>query len=107
MHSKEEDMVTISSSTDKTFKKYLSTKAPVDGYSIASIEWSDKVGATKVTISKDGSDRRRLVLMKRSCVSRPWRSNPSSASAQAAEGAGCGSGGCFCARGNTTGRAAE
>lgn len=55
MHSKEEDMVTISSSTDKTFKKYLTTKAPVDGYSIASIDWSDKVGATKVTISKDGS----------------------------------------------------
>lgn len=55
MHSKEEDMVTIASSTDKTFKKYLTTKAPVDGYSIASIDWSDKVGATKVTIAKDGS----------------------------------------------------
>jgi len=26
----------------------------VDGYSIASIEWSEKVGETKVTISKDG-----------------------------------------------------
>ena len=25
----------------------------MDGYSIASIEWSDRVGATKVTISKD------------------------------------------------------
>jgi hypothetical protein len=55
MHSKEEDMVTIASNTDKTFKKYLTTKAPVDGYGIASIDWSDKVGATKVTISKDGS----------------------------------------------------
>jgi len=26
----------------------------VDGYSIASIEWSQKAGETKVTISKDG-----------------------------------------------------
>jgi hypothetical protein len=26
----------------------------VDGYSIASIEWSQKAGGTKVTISKDG-----------------------------------------------------
>ena len=40
-------------STDKNFKKYLMTSAPVDGYSISSIEWSDKVGATKVTIAKD------------------------------------------------------
>src|SRR5213080_285951 len=48
------DMVTIASSSDQNFKKYVSTKEPVDGYSIASIEWSDKVGATKVTISKDG-----------------------------------------------------
>ena len=51
--SKEGDLVTIASSTDKNFKKYLSTSAPVDGYSISSIEWSDKVGATKVTIAKD------------------------------------------------------
>jgi len=27
----------------------------MDGYGIASIEWSDKVGQTKVTISKDGN----------------------------------------------------
>jgi hypothetical protein len=51
--SKEGDLVTIASSTDKNFKKYLSTSAPIDGYSISSIEWSDKVGATKVTIAKD------------------------------------------------------
>ena len=48
------DMVTIASSSDQNFKKYVSTKEPVDGYSIASIEWSDRVGATKVTISKYG-----------------------------------------------------
>lgn len=48
------DLVTIASSTDKNFKKYLTTKGPVEGYSIPNIEWSDRVGATKVTISKDG-----------------------------------------------------
>jgi len=48
------DMVTIASSSDQNFKKYVSTREPVDGYSIASIEWSDRVGATKVTISKYG-----------------------------------------------------
>jgi hypothetical protein len=52
--SPEGDMVTIASSSDPNFKKYLTTKGPVEGYSIASIEWSDRVGATKVTISKDG-----------------------------------------------------
>jgi len=52
--SPEGDMVTIASSSDQNFKKYLSTREPVDGYNIASIEWSDRVGATKVTISKDG-----------------------------------------------------
>jgi len=49
------DMVTLASTSDHNFKKYLSTREPVDGYSIANIEWSDKVGATKVTISKDGN----------------------------------------------------
>lgn len=53
-HSKDGDLVTIASSADKNFKKYLTTNAPEDGYAINSIEWSDKVGATKVTISKDG-----------------------------------------------------
>src|SRR5438045_8528563 len=49
------DMVTLASTADHNFKKYLSTKEPMDGYSIANIEWSDKVGQTKVTISKDGN----------------------------------------------------
>src|SRR5436190_18907495 len=53
-HSKDGDFVTIASSADKNFKKYLSTNAAEDGYSITNIEWSEKVGATKVTISKDG-----------------------------------------------------
>ena len=52
--SSEGDMATIMSSSDQKFKKYLITKEPVDGYSIASIEWSQKAGETKVTISKDG-----------------------------------------------------
>ena len=48
------DMVTIASSSDRNFKKYLTSRQPVDGYRIESVEWSDRVGATKVTISKDG-----------------------------------------------------
>ena len=52
--SPEGDLVTIASSTDKNFKLYLTSKEPVDGVSIANTEWSDKVGATKVTITKDG-----------------------------------------------------
>ena len=54
-HSAEGDLVTIASTSDRNFKKYLSTKEPVDGYSIANIEWSERVGATKVTIIKDGN----------------------------------------------------
>jgi hypothetical protein len=53
--SQDGDMVTIASTSDHNFKKYLTTKEPVDGYSIGNIEWSDKVGGTKVTISKDGN----------------------------------------------------
>jgi hypothetical protein len=54
-HSPDGDLVTLASTSDHNFKKYLTTKAPVDGYSIANIEWSERVGATKVTISKDGN----------------------------------------------------
>src|SRR6266508_2610055 len=53
--SQDGDLVTLASTADHNFKKYLSTKEPMDGYSIAGIEWSDKVGQTKVTISKDGN----------------------------------------------------
>lgn len=53
--SSEGDMVTLASTSDHNFKKYLTTKAAVDGYSIANIEWSERVGATKVTVSKDGN----------------------------------------------------
>jgi hypothetical protein len=54
-HSSDGDLVTLASTSDHNFKKYLTTRAPVDGYSIANIEWSERVGATKVTISKDGN----------------------------------------------------
>jgi hypothetical protein len=53
--SPEGDLVTIASASDKNFKEYLSTKEPnIHGYAIANIEWSDQMGRTKVTISKDG-----------------------------------------------------
>lgn len=48
------DFVTIASTTNREFKEYLTTKGTVDGYSIPNIQWSEKVGETKVTISKDG-----------------------------------------------------
>src|SRR5438477_212437 len=53
--SPEGDLVTLASTSDHNFKKYLTTKGSVDGYSVANIEWSDRVGATKVTISKYGN----------------------------------------------------
>lgn len=50
-----EDLVTVQSSSDKALKEYLSTKSTnANGYAIANIEWSERPGATKVTISKDG-----------------------------------------------------
>ncbi len=52
--SPEGDMATIASSSDRNFKKYLTARQPVDGYHLVSVEWSNRVGATKVTISKDG-----------------------------------------------------
>src|SRR5689334_13833660 len=52
--SSEGPVVTIASSSDKDFKKYLVGKTEVDGYAIAHIRWSNKVGGTKVTITKDG-----------------------------------------------------
>src|SRR5258705_10530572 len=53
--SQDGDLVKIASTAVHNFKKYLTTKEPVDGYSLANIEWSDKVGETKVTIGKDGN----------------------------------------------------
>jgi hypothetical protein len=53
-HSADGDMVTLASNADKNFKKYLTTNQTEDGYTITNIEWSERVGATKVTITKDG-----------------------------------------------------
>ena len=53
-HSSDGDFVTIASTTDKNLKEYLSTKETVNGYTISNIQWSDQVGETKVTISKNG-----------------------------------------------------
>lgn len=51
----DEGIVTLNSTTDKNLKEYLTTKgANKSGYGISNIEWSDRVGTTKVTISKDG-----------------------------------------------------
>ncbi|MDQ6624465.1 MAG: hypothetical protein M3Y86_13405 [Verrucomicrobiota bacterium] len=51
----DEGVVTLASNVDRNMKEYLSTKGSnKSGYSISSIDWSDRVGATKVTIIKDG-----------------------------------------------------
>jgi hypothetical protein len=77
-HSPEGDLVTIASTSDKNFKKYLSTKEPVDGYGIVNIEWSQRVGSTKVTLSRI-EILRLSPLMRRFCrngrpIRRPKRS---------------------------------
>ena len=78
------DLVTIASASDKNFKKYLTTKMPVDGYAIANIEWSDRVGATKVTITKDG--KYASLTFNQALLSQPLQNpapTPASAVAQA------------------------
>jgi len=74
------DLVTIASASDKNFKKYLTTKMPVDGYAIASIEWSDRVGATKVTITKDG--KYASLTFNQALLSQPAQNSPPGAIAQ-------------------------
>jgi hypothetical protein len=47
--------VTLTSATDKNFKEYLTTKGPNEhGWGVSDIQWSDQIGQTKVTITKDG-----------------------------------------------------
>lgn len=53
-HSPDGDWVALASNTDANFRKYLTTKQGMDGYTLSNIEWSDRVGETKVTVSKDG-----------------------------------------------------
>jgi hypothetical protein len=53
-HSPDGDWVALASSTDNNFRKYLTTKQGMDGYTLSNIEWSPRVGETKVTVSKDG-----------------------------------------------------
>jgi hypothetical protein len=78
-HSDDGDMVTIASNADKNFKKYPTTTHPDDGYTITNIEWSDRVGATKVTITKDGQTATLTfneALLKAPMASGPANFNP-------------------------------
>jgi len=68
------DMVTVASTADKEFKKYLTTCGPVDGYAIANIEWSDQVGETKVTISKDGQFA--MLTFNQAVITQPMPNRP-------------------------------
>lgn len=50
-----EGFLTLASATDKNFKEYLSTKGPnEDGWGVSDIQWSEQMGQTKATITKDG-----------------------------------------------------
>jgi hypothetical protein len=77
----DEGVVTLASSTDKNLKEYLSTKGPnKNGYSISNIEWSDRVGATKVTIAKDGQFA--TLTFNQALISQPVANAPAPAIAQ-------------------------
>ncbi len=68
-------VVTLTSTTDKNMKEYLSTMGPnANGYSISNIEWSDRVGATKVTIAKDGQFA--TLTFNQALISQPLALNP-------------------------------
>ncbi len=70
-----EGVVTLTSTTDKSMKEYLSTKGPNEhGYSVSNIEWSDRVGETKVTIAKDGQFA--TLTFNQALLSQPLASNP-------------------------------
>lgn len=70
-----EGVVTLTSTTDKNMKEYLSTKGPNEhGYSVSNIEWSDRVGETKVTIAKDGQFA--TLTFNQALLSQPLASNP-------------------------------
>jgi hypothetical protein len=53
-HSPDGDWVALASSTDSNFRKYLTSQRGMDGYTLSNIEWSGRVGETKVTVGKDG-----------------------------------------------------
>src|SRR3954467_7743946 len=49
------DMLTVQSAVDRGMKEYLSTRgANEHGFTIVSIDWSERPAETKATISKDG-----------------------------------------------------
>src|SRR5260370_42047747 len=53
--SQDGDLVTLASTANHNFKKYLTTKEPVHGYTIANIEWSDHWVQIEVTTARDGA----------------------------------------------------
>ncbi len=50
--SQDGDMVTIASTSDHNFKKYLNTKEPVDGYSIANIAVDSFAGSNAAAYAR-------------------------------------------------------
>lgn len=80
-HADQFDLVTIISASDKNWREYLTTERPNEhGYSISNIQWSDKPGETKVTISKDGQFA--TIGFNQALMNQPASSVPAQAGAQ-------------------------
>lgn len=78
----DEAVATLNSSVDKSLKEYLSTKGPnKNGFSISNFEWSDKVGATKVTILKEGQSA--TLMFNQSLLAQPVPNLPAQPQPQA------------------------
>ena len=73
-HSPDGDWVALASNTDSNFRKYLTTKQGMDGYTLSNIEWSGRVGETKVTVSKDGQFA--TLSFNQALLSQPLPRNP-------------------------------
>ncbi len=73
-HSPDGDWVALASSTDSNFRKYLTTKQGMDGYTLSNIDWSSRVGETKVTVSKDGQFA--TLSFNQALLSQPLPSSP-------------------------------
>ena len=73
-HSPDGDWVSLASNTDANFRKYLTTQQGMDGYTLSNIEWSPRVGETKVTVSKDGQFA--TLSFNQALLSQPLPNNP-------------------------------
>jgi hypothetical protein len=83
-HVGDAELVTLQSAVDRNMKEYLSTKETNPrGFKIVSVEWSDRPGETKVTISKDSQVA--VLAFNQALMAQP--ASPSSAAVQPVQAA--------------------